>query len=566
MSSSSAPPRRRHESADSGDKKLLDDAADNTDLHDHPKRPKSRQFRRFLREQIIQLQRRIPLLKRLVACYHRLPPRLRMAFFMSWVLWKVFLLLVFMRIVFLARMYPRAPRHGVVGSHIQDDERPVKILYIVTALAEYNTGQRATKRGQDRLGEVVLPIIVDGVESMVASPFNYDVDVFLVLGYTLREDRRQMIADRLPEGVGLEVWDDASPAGYSKENGREKVKENTRALSRQHRFVVKDKLRYYDLFLSFEDDMRITGEHVQHFLRMSSELDRLRNEAPREVPDVPENMDPAKMKFFGQMTQRQMKRLIPGFVRVEVLLNEEEHGAQTKLDPIPTDFDFPVKDRPSRYEEQHIDPTTCCHVPNMKPNLETPARPYASDVIIWETGIKALSVRHIPGSDMLDWTVMLPGPGKRLNAEDHMGGYWSGRDGAFGSEEKPTPGMPNLIAQQGGWMATREQIIQFNKECMGSFLPPFSKPIYNDDGHESMNVEFWSGGYQLFTGVRGGCNMQRLVSLNPDHFSKHLIYHVANNKQRQLSRERMVKADNLFGQLNTVKKAAEKAKAKLEGT
>ena len=76
-----------------------------------------------------------------------------------------------------------------------------------------------------------------------------------------------------------------------------------------------------------------------------------------------------------------------------------------------------------------------------------------------------------------------------------------------------------------------------------------------------MNVEFWSGSYQLFTGVIGGCNMQRVMSLEQDDFSKHLIYHAANNKQRQLSSNRMVRADHIFGQLNTVKKWAESAKA-----
>lgn len=70
----------------------------------------------------------------------------------------------------------------------------------------------------------------------------------------------------------------------------------------------------------------------------------------------------------------------------------------------------------------------------------------------------------------------------------------------------------------------------------------------------------WSGGYQLFTGVLGGCNMRRVISLNPEDFSKHFIYHVSNNKQKQLSSRRMVRADHLWGQLNSVRKAAINAK------
>ena len=102
-----------------------------------------------------------------------------------------------------------------------------------------------------------------------------------------------------------------------------------------------------------------------------------------------------------------------------------------------------------------------------------------------------------------------------------------------------------------------------NGLCMGPFLPPYDPPAYYSDGQESMNVEFWSGSYQFFTGVKSGCNMQRLMSIHPDHFSKHLIYHVANNKQKQLARERMVRADNLFAQLNSVQKMAQAEKEKI---
>lgn len=78
-----------------------------------------------------------------------------------------------------------------------------------------------------------------------------------------------------------------------------------------------------------------------------------------------------------------------------------------------------------------------------------------------------------------------------------------------------------------------------------------------------LQVEFWSGGTSLFQSFRA-CNLQRIVSLDPDGFSKHLIYHSANNKQRQLAQqkksERFVKVDTLLGQLNTVKKNAQEAK------
>ena len=477
----------------------------------------------------------------------------------AWLVWKVTITLLFLRLVWAGAKSSPWSHFAGETSPIVTQSATTRILYIVTALAEYNNGRRQTVKGQDRLGEVLLPVLVDSVESLVS--YNYSVDVYLILGYTLRPERRQMVVDRLPAGVGLEVWDDATPLAYLDESKSDSIGLNTRALARQHRFVVKVKLQHYDLFMNWEDDMRITGPQVQHFLKMSAELKRLYDESPLEVEGVPENMDPKQMRFFGQMTKRQMKRLIPGFVRVEVLLDNTgqiAHALDALKSPIPLDYDF------EPLGHSHFDPTVCCTVPDMEPNNGVPKRPSTSDVVIWETNVTALSLREIPGSSMLDWVVLLPGPGKMLEAADLIGGYWSGRDGKFGDVPKPSPGQPRLVAQQGGWMATREQIMHLNSgQCQGSFLPPFDAPYHAGDGHIMKNVEFWSGGYQMFTGVRAGCNMQRLVSFHPEHYSKHFIYHVANNKQKQLSGNRLVRADDLFGQLNTVRKAAERTKANM---
>jgi hypothetical protein len=49
-----------------------------------------------------------------------------------------------------------------------------KILYIVTTLAEYNSGTRSTVRGSDRLQETLIPVLSEGVRSMLAA--GYEVD------------------------------------------------------------------------------------------------------------------------------------------------------------------------------------------------------------------------------------------------------------------------------------------------------------------------------------------------------------------------------------------------------
>jgi len=143
----------------------------------------------------------------------------------------------------------------------ESDDNQFKVLVIVTTLAEYDKGTRGTTHGADRLKDNVLPILVDGVTSMINQ--GWSVDVYLICGFeTLQSNRRQMIQDALPSNVGLEVWEDAMPYYYDRKfNGQLKHGETSsielasHGLSRQHRYVVKDKLLEYDFFTAFEDDM-----------------------------------------------------------------------------------------------------------------------------------------------------------------------------------------------------------------------------------------------------------------------------------------------------------------------
>ena len=74
------------------------------------------------------------------------------------------------------------------------------------------------------------------------------------------------------------------------------------------------------------------------------------------------------------------------------------------------------------------------------------------------------------------------------------------------------------------------------------------------------NVEYWSGGMHIFTS-KHACNLQRIIPLEPDKFARHLLYHTANNKQRQLNdggkQQMLVKVNDLLGELNTVRTNAQ---------
>lgn len=378
---------------------------------------------------------------------------------------------------------------------------------------------------------------------------NWEVDVYLICGFTLTPDRQKLVSDALPDGVGLEVWNDATPLGYDRDDFTA-IQPITRSLARQHRFVLKDKLYHYDFFSVFEDDMVITSDHISNFIHMSRELHRLTNDAAPGSLD-----DPEDKSLTGPLTAPRLRRMIPGFIRVEVL--KEGSEAADESDSVPVDWGF--ASHPG--EEMHVNPTICCSFPKEEGGsegdfLETPQ---PQDLMVWETGIRGFSVRQLPLSSHLGWVALQPGPGNGLASGETIGGYWSGSDGDFGPKGNPPRTTdPQFFGQQGGFMASREQILFFEKQCPGRFLPPFDLPLFKDDGLVKMNVEFFSGGFQLFGDGKGACNLQRIISLNPEIFSKQLLFHAANNKQLQISKKRRVRADNLFGQLNAVKKRAEK--------
>ena len=421
-------------------------------------------------------------------------------------------------------------------------KEPLKILYTVTTLAEYDTGQRSTSRGFDRLQELVIPVITEGVESMLS--FGYHVDVYLVCHYEMKPERLALIRNALPESVSIRVWDDASPINYDTgTNPFTKLLVRTISLARQHRFVVKDNLFQYDFFLNFEDDMVLKGYHVQQYLEMTQQLYRLRELAPETSANSPNN-------YFGEMTKSQLERVFPGLIRVEVLLDEDTYGAQSQLDAVP------LTDRP------RVDPQPCCHMSkNSSVNDKRPASPDSDKMFLWETNIAALGVRQMPVDSELGWVLMQRGPGTFDDPKVAIGDYWSGTDKYFSGTNqarRPGAGSPAHINNQGGWMATRQQIWEWHTNvCLGGFLPPFEAPHYRFDGLDLRNVEYWSGGLQLVM-KRHACNMQRIISLEPDKFARHLLYHSSNNKQRQLTAKKRVftKVNDLLGQLNTVRNNA----------
>ena len=313
------------------------------------------------------------------------------------------------------------------------------------------------------------------------------------------------------------------------------------------------------VFVSFEDDMLIKSEHLNNYLQMTKHLYQLRKQLPTTL------VDPQTSHwYFGNnsLTQSQLQRTIPGFIRVEAVLN----NTQSRIPPLAVKV-------PVDLENETIDAAPCCHISVAMAHETLPATPSSHDLVIWETQILPLGVRQMPtlmkqassghpNNDFtLDWVLVqrgTPPPGL-------LPDYWSGNDGYYHNDAvnwRPKSMERKYINNQGGYMATKWQLVEWHIElCPDGFLPPFDSPTYGTmDGLDLRDVEYWSGGVQLTSRVNG-CNLQRIVNLERTAFARHILYHTTNNKQVQLQsvRERFTRLDDLYGMLTSVRKNAQRA-------
>jgi hypothetical protein len=181
-----------------------------------------------------------------------------------------------------------------------------------------------------------------------------------------------------------------------------------------------------------------------------------------------------------------------------------------------------------------LNPSYCCHVRNETVNDHVPYRPTIRDLYFWETSIDALGVRKFPTTtsttiameksrssflnasapaNAFDWALLLVGTTEYAAQDAAIYDYWAGRDPPppqpgyfFGMHEtgkniRPPGTKGRYMNNQGGWTATRRQVIEWHSvECArhaGSFLPPFDRPGYQYDGLAAESVEYWSGGQQV---------------------------------------------------------------------
>lgn len=428
-----------------------------------------------------------------------------------------------------------------------------RILYVVTSGSEFNDDRLSLAHlPKDRLMDLVVPVTKESIESMITAGF--EVHLYLILGYQLRPQREKLLQIEFAN-ASIEIWDDAFPLNYNddyirmRKQNPVKISAISRALSRQHRFVVRDKLFDYDAFAAFEDDMLVTGSHVRHYLHMTRVIQEFKDEAAITAANNEELRNMSEGLWFGRMSQQELAHMRPGFIRVEVIPYNTKK--QFAFENVPVDLDFDdLMDSKFVTTKSAIDSSICCHVNHIRKN-GSPTRPASSQIMIWETAISGIGVRELPDGS---WVGVLNG------AEESIGKFEAASNRKLADRRRGND--PQLYAQPAGWIQTRRQVLELHLDlCHGSFLPPYNdKSTFPQDGLWQHGNEYWGGGLQMWL---KDCNITRIISLTPKNFSKHLLYHVSNNKQRLMVPWRQVQADTLLGQLNTIRKDATRSKLDL---
>jgi len=184
--------------------------------------------------------------------------------------------------------------------------------------------------------------------------------------------------------------------------------------------------------------------------------------------------------------------------------------------------------------------------------------PIANDLVLWETKAIGFSLRPwvpiTPNNNSTDDTSTDTSSSSSSSSSwfatpllglDGFPAYWIGHQitDRYTKEFKTKLPQGNFAhigggkyaAQGGGWMGSSAEIMEYHADLCPedtgtSFLPPFNNTRHPRDGLRRHNVEYWSGGIQIYSDK--ACGVQRVYEMeSASEFSKHLVYHASNNKQ-----------------------------------
>lgn len=302
-------------------------------------------------------------------------------------------------------------------------------------------------RGSTRLP--ILMALLRSTSQMCSA--GYKMTVVLIAAWAAEERREELTESLRGCGAPLTfgIWQNAAIRhGQGREND----------LPRKHRFLVRDMLEDFDVFSCWEDDMFITSSHLSHFLRTSAALEAMALSAPTALHSAP-----AGPSWRAGLTRAQLERIFPALLRVEELRGEAHPDDATNT---------PTASRQKGWKEKCCSPlpqhaasrVVACSLCSARDkagggNLS------AGDLVSWEWGAFHMGVRPLPPP--VGWVGVASGAGWLSSFTSHGADGMApacrliGRQGAAVRTDTGAPcqKLPaGFLGQQGGWMATREQV------------------------------------------------------------------------------------------------------------
>eukprot|EP00984_Skeletonema_dohrnii_P007851 scaffold2899_cov85-Skeletonema_dohrnii-CCMP3373.AAC.7 len=492
----------------------------------------------------------------------------------------------------------------------------------------------------------ILSTLSINIQTMIAHPEGYTVDVYWILGCAwsdynnsmlsssaasklnnneeVSEYWKEYIAQQLPNGVGLQVWEDAMPLDYSavavppeektteqqqQPQGRQTAHSDTQIDSsakkgeedhyaaatlspsidkfmKQHRYVVRDKLDYYDVFLSFGASLQphhpqptnansnsgiveLSGELVQvngTFVQFCTKNlyrdttiscnDRLEYLTKRY--GISKNVAMVSLlkekecictagggDLEAKIPSSQSLERITGdhiytFLSMSSELNELSNGQHIipgflAVDAVPPAAAETANDSGS--QQFHVDASPCCDSDSMELTVETKGGA-AINANEWQM-IKAVT------ADSAD-----------VNEDKTKGETPSPLSEWIAVERKSMSGegttSPTFKFYDDGWMLTKDQLLRFDYGSnRGKFLPPFTSEN-SVHVHESIMSKHGLTCPLFESKDIGGLDLRRAINLDPNGFSRQLIHPVS--PPSKVSKNVALGAKELLRQFHNAKK------------
>ena len=188
----------------------------------------------------------------------------------------------------------------------------LRILKIVLSTRTFvnNENDLEAKYVSDEL----IPSLLETFTRITSFQDSAEVDIHLILSWKLKDELRQKIQTSIPSKYSLVIIDDIS-SHHKHINESRDIDSITLKLINEYQQIIKQNLDKYDFFTVFDADMRITGNHILHYIQKVNDLYHFIESAH----DTRENQNRDHTLALKSLGISSLSKLAPGYLLVNVV-------------------------------------------------------------------------------------------------------------------------------------------------------------------------------------------------------------------------------------------------------